>query len=161
MSFRQVRQTVLDLLQDPVLGLKPTIEALADAEDLTVRSDFNYVRGSLTGKIQTTGKPNIGVRSPRWSPEQKVSKPQRDASVVIEVMGEFSSADQVKLEEQRDLTVIAVVQVLERLRDYSDDNNGTILDVLDPYSINIGQFGGPVTTEGFICATTILERSSQ
>jgi hypothetical protein len=161
MSARQVRKTVRALLKDAVLGLKPTITdlAIADPVDSPIATDFNYVRGQLTGKMLPTGQPNITVDARNWRPEQKVVKPQRDSRVLVEIRGEFSSADPDQLEDQRDLTVIALVKCLDGLREYSDANGGTILDVEDPYNIDIGLFGGPITTEGFICNFTVLERS--
>jgi hypothetical protein len=161
MSARQVRKTVRALLADPVLGLKPAVDALAAAESLTnIVSDFNYVRGALSGKMLPSGAPNISVDARTWRPEQKVVKPQRNSRVIVDIRAEFTSADQQQLEDQRDLTAIAVVKVLDGLREYSDTHAGTIVDVEDPYNIQIGEFGGPVTTEGFVCSATILERST-
>lgn len=161
MSARQVRKTVRALLEDAMLGLTPAIEDLAAAEGLTnIASEFNYVRGSLTGRILPTGQPNIAVDARNWQPEQKVVKPQRTSIVVVDIRGEFASGDPEQLEDQRDLTVIALVKVLDGLREYSDNNNGTVVDVQDPYRISIGEFGGPITTEGFLLSATIIERST-
>jgi hypothetical protein len=160
-SARQVRQTVRALLEDSALGLKPSVIDLATSEGVSgVSSDFHYVRGHLTGKMQPTGQPNISVDARTWRPEQKVVKPQRDSRVVVQIQGEFSSADPDQLEDQRDLTVIALVKCLDGLREYSDAHAGTVLDVEDPYNIDIGVFGGPITTEGVSCNFTVLERST-
>jgi hypothetical protein len=161
MSARQVRKTVRALLKDATVGLSPAVVDLANTEGVSsISSDFNYLRGQLTGKMLPTGQPNITVDARNWRPEQKVVKQQRDSRVLVEIRGEFSSADPDQLEDQRDLTVIALVKCLDGLREYSDANGGTILDVEDPYNIDIGLFGGPITTEGFICNFTVLERST-
>ena len=161
MSARQVRKTVEDLLKDDTVGLAAAVEDLASAEGLSgIQSDFNFVRGMLSGKMLPTGQPNIAVVVRRWTPEQKLTRPVRDARVVVQIMGEFAAADQAHLEDQRDLTVIAVVKALDGLREFSDANGGTVMDVDDPFDIVIGEFGGPVTTEGFTCSATILERST-
>lgn len=160
MSARQVRKTVRALLEDPELGLKPALESLAASEGVDVVSDFNFVRGALSGKMLPSGAPNISVDARTWRPEQKVVKPNRDSRVTVDIRAEFVSADPQQLEDQRDLTAIAVVKCLDGLREYSDANGGTILDVEDPYSVSIGEFGGPVVTEGFVCSFTLLERSS-
>jgi hypothetical protein len=160
-SARQVRKTVRALLEDPMVGLKPTIIALANTEVLSdIVSDFNFVRGALSGKMLPSALPNVAVNARTWNPEQKVVKPQRDSRVIVDVSIEFFGADQEQLEDQADLTVIAVVKVLDGLREYSDANGGTIVDVEDPYRISIGQFGGPITTEGFLLSATIIERST-
>jgi hypothetical protein len=160
-SARQVRKTVRALLQDVTVGLKPNVVALAAAEGLTnILSDFNYVRGAISGKMLPSGQPNISVDARNWRPEQKVAKPNRDAIVVVDIRAEFTAADQQQLEDQRDLTAIAVVKVLDGLREYSDAHGGTVVDVIDPFSFDIGDFAGPVTTQGFVCSATILERSS-
>lgn len=161
MSARQVRKTVRALLEDPTVGLSQAVAGLVLAEGAeNIKTDFNWVRGALSGKMLPSGKPNISVDARTWRPEQKVAKSWRDSSVVVDIRAEFVSADSQQLEDQRDLTAIALVQCLDGLREYSDTHDGTIVDVIDPYSFSIGEFGGPVTTEGFVCSATIIERST-
>lgn len=160
MSARQVRKTVRALLEDPIVGLSSAVAALALAENTPdIKSDFHFVRGKLSGKMLPTGQPNISVDARNWRPEQKVAKPHRNARVILEVRGEFASANAEQLEDQRDITVIALVKCLDGLREYSDANGKVIVDVEDPYNIDIGEFGAPVL-EGFLLAATILERST-
>jgi hypothetical protein len=160
-SARQVRKTVRALLEDPTLGLSQSVATLAASEGAEgIMTNFNFVRGKLSGKMLPSGHPNIAVDARKWQPEQKVVKSWRDSRVIAEIRAEFTNADPEQLEDQRDLTVIALVKCLDGLREYSDANGGTIMDVQDPYNIDIGEFGGPITTEGFICAVTLLERSS-
>jgi hypothetical protein len=161
LSARQVRKTVRALLEDPTAGLSQAVTALAVSEGLTdIVSDFNFVRGAISGKMLPSGIPNVSVDARNWRPEQKVVKPKRDSRVIVEIRAEFINADAQQLEDQRDLTAIAVVKCLDGLREYSDTHGGTVVDVEDPFNISIGEFGGPVTTEGFVCSATILERSS-
>lgn len=161
MSARQVRKTVRALLEDPTVGLSQAVAALALAEGVDdIKTDFNFVRGSISGKMLPSGQPNISVDARNWRPEQKVVKPQRNARVVLDIRAEFTSADQQQLEDQRDLTAIAIVKVLDGLREYSDANGGTVVDVDDPYNIDIGTFSGPITSEGILVSATILERST-
>src|SRR4051812_46946382 len=106
MSARQVRKTVRALLKDAALGLKTATIDLANTEGTNgISSDYNYVRGHLTGKMSPASQPNISVDARNWRPEQKVVKPQRDSRVVVEIRGEFFGADPEQLEDQRDLTV--------------------------------------------------------
>jgi hypothetical protein len=162
MSARQVRLTTQALLKDPAQGLSQAVAALAAAEGATGLSyDFNFVRASLSGKMLPSGKPNIAVRARGWRPDQKLRSPQRDSTVTLEIMAEFTGADPAQIEDQVEITAIAVAQVLDSLRAYSDAHGGTVLDVQDPISFDIGQFGGPTTTDGFVCSANILERSLQ
>jgi hypothetical protein len=160
-SARQVRKTVRALLEDPIIGLSQAVAALALEEGVPdMKTDFNFVRGAISGKMLPSGQPNISVDARNWRPEQKVVKPNRDARVVVDIRAEFTAADPQQLEDQRDLTAIALVKVLDGLREYSDANGGTVVDVDDPYNIDIGTFSGPITSEGILVSATILERSS-
>lgn len=162
MSARQVRKLAQALLKDPVQGLSQAVAALALAEGVSgLSTDFNFVRASLSGKMLPSGQPNIAVRARGWRPDQKLRSPQRDSLVTLEVMAEFTGADPAQIEDQLEITAIAVAQVLDSLRSYSDAHNGTVLDVQDPISFDIGQFGGPTTTDGFVCQATVMERSTQ
>lgn len=160
MSARQARKTVRALLEDPAAGLSQAVASLAASEGVEdIKTNFNFLRGKLSGRMLPTGQPNVTVDARTWRPEQKVVKPQRDSRIVIEVRAEFAAADPQQLEDQRDLTAIGLVKCLDGLREYSDTHGGTIVDVEDPYNISIGEFGGPVM-EGFLCAFTVLERST-
>lgn len=159
MSARQVRKTVQALLKDPAQGLSQAVAALALAEGASdIRTDFNYVPAALTGKMLPSGAPNIVVRGRQWRPDQKLRGPQRDAIVIVEIDAEFTGADPEQLEDQIEITAIAIAQVLDSLVDYSIASNGTVVDVQDPLSFTIGQFGGPITTDGFRMQATIQER---
>lgn len=161
MSARQVRKTVQALLKDPAQGLAQAVAALALAEGTSdIRTDFNFVRASLTGKMLPSTAGNVVVRGRDWKPNQKLRGPQRDAFVIIEIDAEFTGADPEQLEDQIELTAIAVAQVLDSLVDYSVASNGTVVDVQDPLSFTIGQFGGPVTSDGFRLSATVQERST-
>lgn len=162
MSARQVRETAQALLKDPIVGLAQAIASLAISEGVAeLQTEFNYVRASLSGKMLPSGAPNIAVRARQWQPDQKLRSPQRDSTVTLEVMAEFFNSNPEALEDQMEITAIAVAQVLDGFREYSDANGGTVLDVLDPITFNIGQFGGPVTSDGFVCSATVIERSLQ
>lgn len=159
MSARQVRKTVQALLKDPVQGLAVAVAALALADGAPdIRTDFNFVRAALTGKMLPSGAPNIVVRGRQWKPDQRLRGPQRDAIVIVEIDAEFTGADPEQLEDQIEITSIAVAQVLDSLVDYSIASNGTVVDVQDPLSFTIGQFSGIPTTDGFRMSAVIQER---
>lgn len=161
MSARQVRKTAQALLKDPTVGLAQAIASLAISEGVSeLQTEFNYVRAKLSGKMQPSGAPNIVVRANQWRPDQKLRSPQRDALVSLEVMAEFFNSNPEALEDQMEITVIAVAQVLDGLREYSEANGGTVLDVLDPMTADVGVIGGPITTDGFSLKCTVQERST-
>jgi len=160
MSARAVRKTALALLKDPVQGLSQAVAALAAAEGVAdIRTDFNYLRAALTGKMQPSSAGNIVVRGREWKPDQKLRGPQRDALVILEIDAEFAGAAPEQLEDQIEITAIAVAQVLDSLVDYSIASNGTVVDVQDPLSFVVGQFSGNPTTDGFRMSATVQERS--
>lgn len=168
MSASQVLQTVKDAIADEVSGLAVKAEALKalDAPALSrVRTDYNVVPHSLSDRMQPTGQPNVAVSVRRYMADQQLSNaPTRDALAELQVAVEYVEADQQVIEDSASLTATALLQVLDGLREYSDANGGTVLDLSTQgagmqVDVQFGRFDGPVQSFGFVARFTVMERS--
>lgn len=163
MSASQVLSTLRGAMQDAATGLAARVEALkaADPALQAVRSDVQWVRWSLAGRMQTTGQPNVAVSVRRVLTEQKLAAmPSRDGMWSVEIAYECFSADQGVIEDTVTTTATALLQVLDGLREYSDAHAGTVVDLEGQIDMQFGAFDGPeVNSFGFICRFTVLERS--
>ena len=169
MSASQVLTTLRAALEDEATGMAAKAEALkgADGSLNRVRTDYQWVRWSLTDRMQTTGQPNVAVSVRRVLTEQRLATfPSRDGIWSIEIAFEcFAGDDQALIEDSVTTAATALLQVLDGLREYSDANAGTVLEInaaegQPSIDIQFGDFAGPVASFGFLCRFTVLERST-
>jgi hypothetical protein len=82
-SARQVRKTVRALLEDPTAGLSQATSLLSlSPEGLTdIVSDFNFVRGAISGKMLPSALPErvgrcsqLATRAERSSSRSAISR---------------------------------------------------------------------------------------
>lgn len=160
MSQDQVLATARALFEDPALGLRAKVIALA-AGNPAILTDFAFVRWALAGTMQAATKVNVMIRPGAWRPNPKnEGRPQRDATASIEIGLELFAADPDVIQNNVALMATAVAQVLDELVPYSHATGGTILDLEDPIEFLFGQFAGP-TSHGFLARVTVFERSTQ
>lgn len=175
MSASQVLTTVVAALTDEATGLAAKAEALKadgtlEAELPTlnrIRTDYRIVPHSLSDRMQPTGQPAVAVSVRRYMADQRLATaPTRDALAEMQVAVEYVEADQQVIEDSASLAATALLQVLDGLREYSDANGGTVLD-LDTQGVGMqvdtqfGQFDGPVQSFGFVARFTVMERSAR
>lgn len=169
MSASQVLTTVRAALKDEATGLAAKVAELkaADSSLVRVNTAYNWIRWSLADRLATTTAPNVAVSVRGAQTELKLSTyPTRDAAWRMEVSGECFEADQGAIEDWATTTATALLMVLDGLREYSDANAGTILEVMaqpgqPSVSLDFGDFqAGTVQSFGFICRFTVLERST-
>jgi hypothetical protein len=72
------------------------------------------------------------------------------------------AADPESIEANVSLAAVALAQVLDGIREYSDATNGSIIDLegTQPILFQFGEFDG-ATSSGFIAAITLTERSTE
>lgn len=163
MSVLDVIATMRDCLQDPGAGLAEQVTALVGVVGTApsrIRTDFNFVKWKLSGVInpQPTTQPNVMLRPVRWQTDLKHAN-VRDGTVAIQVGIEWFDADTDVLQDNITIGAVALARVMDGLRDYSDANNGTVIDVKDPIDFAFGEFDGPASS-GFLATIQIEERSA-
>ena len=160
MSQAQVLETTRALFEDPALGLRAKVIALA-AGDPAILTDFAFVKWALAGTMQAATKVNVMIRPGSWRPDVKnQGRPHRDAFAQFEVGLELFAADPDTIQANVALMATAVAQVIDELVEYSADTGGTIADVDDPIEFLFGQFATP-TSHGFLARVTVFERSTE
>lgn len=172
MSARKVLTTVRAALEAPGTGLAARAAALALAEGLTsgaapnrIRTDFAFVRWILTGQMQTATQPNVSVVPRGWGTELMLpNETHRDGDVPLQISYESFHSDPAEIEDNVTIVAAALAQVLDRLREFSDANAGTVLQVRVPVLFTFGPFAahvGSVASSGFVCALTVHERGTE
>lgn len=162
MSLKQVLDTTKDAFNDPATGLAAQAAAIATAYAVAVVSDFRLERWMLSGEMKPGGIHNVAIAPTNAASNLKLPhESQRDAVHSITVGFETFSADPAALEDTVLVFAQAVLQVLDTLREYSDANGGTILQVFETVPMSFGTFtGGGATSSGFTATVSIQERSS-
>lgn len=168
MSEYQVLAIFRALLRDPVVGLKAKVDALvlALAPASAIRSDFNYTRWAFGAVTNPATKPNVMLRPGAWAGDEKLGTGQRDATAVVDVGYEIFGTDPDEIEDNVTIVAAAVAQcAVDELRAYSDAHGGTIVDVVDPFTVQFGEFAGSgvgvgAASSGFLARITVQERSS-
>lgn len=159
MSMQQVLDTIDGALRDPVIGLSAAVSALADGDE-RIRADFAHGKWALAGTLNDSRSPNVMLRPRRWLAIAKRNDVgHRDAEAQVDIGYEFFGADVLQIQENIALVATALAQVLDALRQYSDDTGGTIIETVDPILFEFGQYQGP-TSNGFLATITIIERST-
>jgi hypothetical protein len=166
MSTTQVIVTLLAALQDPVTGLRPRAQALAEAQVLTaVRFDYTFGKWANEGALQPAGPHVVTVAPRRWVVNQQITgRTDRDAQGTYAIVFECFATDPAEIQDTLTVHATAVAQVLDRLREYSDATGGTVIDIEDPMEFVLGEFpndGGVARACGFRCTITLTERSTQ
>ena len=160
MSMAELLGTVDGALKDPVVGISAKAALLAE-ENGAVRIDVAFVKWALAGTMQDTRAPNVMLRPRRWLPTGNLyDTGMRDASAQIDIGYEYFGTDAIAIQDNVVAMATALAQVIDALRQYSDDHGGTIIEVADPILFEFGQFTGPVSN-GFLATITLLERSMQ
>ena len=162
MSLKKVLDTIKAAVQDPVTGLQARATAIATAEALGVVTDFRLEKWMLSGEMKPSGIHNVAIAPANAAANLKLPhETQRDAVHSIVIGFETFSADTSVLEDTVLVFAQAVLQVLDRLREFSDANGGTILQVFETVGMSFGTFtGGGATSSGFTASVNIQERST-
>lgn len=124
-----------------------------------IRTNLNFVKWKLAGRPQPASGANVMLRPLTWDVEQ-IRGNLRDSDVRIQIAYETFDADPDAIQDNITLAMTALVQCLDRLRDWSDAHDGTVVDITEPIAFAIGEFDGP-TSSGFIATVTIRERGSE
>lgn len=160
MSQRQVLNLLKAALLDATTGLAAQAAAEATTLGLSVSTDFALDPWMLSGQMKATGQHNVSVTPRGWAANTMLpNETYRDAIVSFQVSFETFAAASGQLEDTISVFATALMRVFDRLRDYSDANGGTVLQVLEAVSFSFGEFtGGSATSSGFTCTVTIQER---
>lgn len=163
MSIHQVIATLRGALADPMTGLAVRAEALAnDASIVGLSLDLNFERWFLSGNMQQATRANVSVSPRGWDALLKQQAGEiRDARVQLQIGYEVFQSDPQVIEDHVSTYAAALMQVLDRLREYSDANNGTVVLVEEPVSFQFGPFTGASQSGGFIASAVIRERGSE
>lgn len=155
-----VIKTLGDALADPVTGLAAKAVALTGAL-LDIRTDYRFQPWVLSGELKMAGQPNVAIAPTSGAANLKYpQQTMRDGEWRIDISVEFFDADPQTIMDNVGVTVTALFQVLDTLREYSDAHGGTILQVFEPVGLRFGQFAGVSTTNGFTATATIQERAN-
>lgn len=172
MSMRQVLDTVDALLKDDALGLTATTIAFAAQHPEIVGNpgplgaDFNFVKWALPGQAirPTQYAGNVMLAPVSWNGNTRdPGTTRRDARAVVEIGFECFAGSTDDLQSQLVLVFTALLQVLDRLVDWSVTKingvpRGPIYEV-DSVTAQWAQYAS-ATSGGWLATVTLLERSS-
>lgn len=164
MSQRQVLELLKDAILDDIIGLEAQAATVIANEGYeSASTNFGLDPWMLSGQLKATGQHNVSVTPRGWSANVMLpNETFRDAIVSFQVSFETFAADPAQLEDTISVFATALMRVLDLLRDYSDANDGTVLQVLDTVSFSFGEFtGGSATSSGFTCTVNIQERGAE
>lgn len=161
MSMQQILATFQGALTDDDIGLSAQLATLANG-DTRIRTDFTFVEaGAPENAMMDARKPNVTTQSRRWMATSKASDTgHRDADAQVDVLYEFFGSDREIMELNRANAATALAMVVDQLRQYSDQHDGTIIETVDPINYEFGTFPG-ATSSGFRATITLSERSKQ
>jgi hypothetical protein len=155
-----VIKTLSDALQDVATGLAVKAVALTGALP-NIRTDYVFAPWILSGEMKMAGAPNVAIAPTIGAANLKIpAETQRDGEWRLDISVEFFDADPVTIMNNVGVSVTALFQVLDTLREYSDAHGGTIMQVMEPLSLRFGQFAGASSTNGFTLTATIQERGN-
>jgi hypothetical protein len=164
MTMRAVLQTLKAACQDPATGLAAQALAIAAAEGIDpgiIRTDFHYEPWYLSGQPSPTGQPNIAIEPRRTTADLEIpAVTQRDADQVIVFAYEYFYHNGLEIQDNITVIAAAFLKVLDRLREYSDANGGTVVEVQTPVTLDIGTYIGSPVAGGFQATVTISERGT-
>lgn len=156
MSVITVLATIDALLQDPTAGLAAKIQTLSSAASPPT---LNFVHWKNARAMQPGTASNVTLQPVMWQPELKRFANLRDAVAQLSVSFESFQSDPEVLEADITTAAVALAQVLDGVRVYSDAHGGTIIDLVDPIGYAFGQFPGG-TSAGFTATFSLEEQST-
>lgn len=155
-----VIKTLFAALQDPGTGLAARAVALTGVLP-NIRTDYRYQPWVLSGELKMAGQPNVAIAPTAGAATLRLpAENARDGEWRLDISVEFFDADPQIIMDNVGVTVAALFQVLDTLREYSDAHGGTVLQVFEPVGLRFGQFAGVSTTNGFTATATIQERAN-
>jgi hypothetical protein len=161
MSASSVVDLVVAMLRDETFGISAKLARVVSDRAIDpskVRTEFDVSRWRLPTPARTSTQANVMVRSLEWRPNL-IQGNLRDAVMTLQVGAEWFNADDANLFLCVDLTADALALAFDGLRDYSDLNRSTVIDVIDPIVMAFGQFEGPVS-HGFLATIQIQEQTA-
>lgn len=157
----EVLATTQAAFRDRTSGLAARAAAIADTADLAVRSDFAFGKWALRETLSPTTAHRVVIRPAAGLEEAKQGTLQRDAVHTLAILIEVFGADEDEIERSLVVIQLAVIQVLDELRDYSDAHDGTVIEIPDAISTRYGEFTGSASLSGGLISTVnIRERST-
>ena len=164
MSERQVIATLRAAFADPVIGLGATAAEVIALEGIpagvvTVVYDFvKWLRGG--GLPEAAAGHTISIVPLRSTSTLAIPvESQREGLIPLELTFTTFHSDPAAIEENVLVHAAAVRRCLDKLREFSDANGGTIVQVREPVDIDFG-ISGNATSAGFRARFTIEERST-
>jgi hypothetical protein len=158
-SARQVLGTLTGLLQDDERGLEARMIELVPLAEAPVSTTLRFLKWQLADAMSPATAHNVCVR-PRGIAAALADGGERDGTVLLQVLFEAFSSDPDEIQETVLIAASALLRCMDELRAYSDDTDGTVIDLPQPVSIRFGEFEG-ATRGGFIADLTINERGSE
>lgn len=164
MSERQVIALLRAELDDAVYGFADAVADVIALEAIAagiVTTDYNFVRWkNVTAPAVTSAGHEVAIVPARSAENLEIpAETQRDGLVDIELSFTTFHSDAQAIEDNVLVHAAALRRCLDRLREYSDANGGTVLQVREPVSIDFLVASGNATSAGFRARFTIEERS--
>jgi hypothetical protein len=165
MSERQVIALLRFELADANFGFPKTVPDVIAAEGIAagvVTVVYNFVRWLRSGNLTEASAGHEIAIVPLESTEslEIPGETQRDGVISLELSFTTYSADPLTIEENVFVHAAALRRCLDRLREFSDANGGTVLQVREPVTITFAPAPGTATSAGFRARFTIEERSA-
>lgn len=165
MSERQVIATLRAALQDAAIGFAPTVAAVLAAEGIAagiVTTEYNFVRWIGAEKLAAPSMGHEVAIYPSTSRETLELPLESLREGLIDLTLTFTTfhSDAGVIEDNILVHAAALRRVLDRLREFSDANGGTVAQVVEPITVDFLTNAGAATSAGFRARFTIEERST-
>jgi hypothetical protein len=163
-SERQIIATLRAALADAAFGLADAAADVIALEGIAagiVTTDYNFIRWKNVGSPAVTSAGHEVAVVPARSAEnlEIPAETQRDGLIDIELTFTTFHSDAGAIEDNVLVHAAALRRCLDRLREFSDANGGTVLQVREPVTIDFLTTTGNATSAGFRARFTIEERS--
>ena len=159
MSVIDVLAITRQALEDDQTGLAAYMAAIAAAVDLRVRTNIEFGKWALPETMVPTSPHHVVVRPAGGLEEPREGRAQRDGVQAIVVAAEVFSADPDELQDTLTVLQVALLQVFDELRSYSDAHGGTVIEIDGDISTRYGVFPDRATSGGVELTINIRERS--
>lgn len=165
MSERQVIATVRAALADVGYGLAAKVAEVIAAEGIpagVVTTEYNFIRWLRANKLDEASAGHaVSVTPVRSTNQLQIpAEMRRDGLIDLELGFTTYQADPATIEENVLVHAAALRRCLDKLREFSDANGGTVLQVREPVTIDYASASGSATSAGFKARFTIEERSA-
>lgn len=159
MSARQVLKTFGALLRHDTRGLAARMTALKPLAEVPISTRLHFVKWQLADAMSPATAHNVCLRPRGWAADLAEGG-EREGAVPLQLLFEAYASDPDEIQETVLIAMSALMRCIDEVREYSDETNGTIIDLPVVVSMRTGEFEG-ATRGGFIADISFNERGTE